>query len=80
MYAEGLGVAQDYLEAVRWTRLAVEQGNPRAQNNLGASYAFGFGVPQDDAEAVRWYRLSAEQRQECTFQIELREMGIWSHS
>ena len=30
MYAEGLGVAQDYLEAVRWTRLAVEQGNPRA--------------------------------------------------
>ena len=80
MYAEGLGVAQDYLEAVRWTRLAVEQGNPRAQNNLGASYAFGFGVPQDDAEAVRCYRLSAEQRQECTFQIELREMGIWSHS
>ena len=52
---------QDYAEAVRWHRLAAEQGNASAQNNLGFMYGIGRGVPQDYAEAVRWYRLAAEQ-------------------
>jgi hypothetical protein len=51
-----------------------------AQFDLGYMYDTGEGVPQDEVEAVRWYRLAAEQRQECTSQIELREMGIWLHS
>ena len=55
------GVPQDDAEAVRWYRLAAEQGDAIAQSNLGVMYATGRGVPQDDAEAVRWYRLSAEQ-------------------
>ena len=42
------------------TRCA-EQGDARAQYNLGELYANGDGVPEDDAEAVRWYRLAAEQ-------------------
>ena len=49
--------AQDY-EALRH---AAEQGDARAQHDLGVGYATGEGVPQDDAEAVRWYRLAAEQ-------------------
>ena len=61
MYANGEGVPQDDAEAVRWYRLAAEQGNAGAQLNLGAMYSNGEGVPQDDAEAVRWYRLAAEQ-------------------
>ena len=61
MYANGEGVPQDYAEAVRWYRLAAEQGNASAQHNLGLMYANGEGVPQDYAEAVRWYRLAAEQ-------------------
>lgn len=48
-------------KAVRWWRLAAEQGDASAQYNVGISYAHGTGVPQDDAEAVRWFRLSAEQ-------------------
>ena len=52
---------QDDAEAVRWFRLAAEQGDATAQNNLGVRYGTGRGVPQDDAEAVRWYRLAAEQ-------------------
>ena len=79
-YATGGHVSQDDAKAVRWYRWAAEQRYARAQCNLGLIYARGNGVPQDDAEAVRWFRLAAEQRQECTFQIELREMGIWSHS
>ena len=55
------GVPQDDAEAVKWYRLAAEQGNASAQYNLGVGYANGEGVPQDDAEAVKWYRLAAEQ-------------------
>ena len=51
----------DDAEAVRWYRLAAEQGDATAQNNLGVMYGAGRGVPQDDAEAVRWYRLAVEQ-------------------
>ena len=61
MYDEGEGVPQDDAEAVRWYRLAAEQGDATAQYNLGLMYDEGEGVPQDDAEAVRWYRLAAEQ-------------------
>ena len=52
---------EDDAEAVRWYRLAADQGHAYAQNNLGAMYANGDGVPEDDAEAVRWYRLAADQ-------------------
>ena len=48
-------------EAVRWFRLAVEQGQADAQFNLGRMYTEGWGVIKDEAEAVRWYRLAAKQ-------------------
>ena len=35
MYANGEGVPQDYAEAVRWYRLAADQGLGEAQLNLG---------------------------------------------
>jgi TPR repeat protein len=52
---------QDYAEAVRWYRLAAEQGYAPAQSSLGYMYTNGNGVPEDDAEAVCWFRLAAEQ-------------------
>jgi len=61
MYGNGEGVLQDYKEAVKWYRLAAEQGYVDAQFNLGVVYDNGEGVPQDYAEAVKWYRLAAEQ-------------------
>ena len=61
MYAKGEGVPKDDAEAVRWYRLAAEQGLANAQLNLGAAYTNGEGVPRDDAEAVKWYRLAADQ-------------------
>lgn len=42
-------------------RLAAEQGDAQAQNNLGALYATGQGVEKDFAEAVKWYPKAAEQ-------------------
>ena len=61
MYSYGMGVPQDYAEAVTWYRLAAEQDNAWAQFNLGLMYETGRGVPQDYAEAVTWYRLFVEQ-------------------
>jgi len=40
---------------------AAEQGNVKAQNDLGVSYENGRGVIPDDAEAVKWYQKAAEQ-------------------
>ena len=61
MYRYGQGVSQDFEEAQKWYRLAADQGNARAQNNLGAMYRQGLGVPQDYAEAFRWFSRAAEQ-------------------
>ncbi len=60
-YANGEGVGEDKAEAVRWYRLAAEQGDDRAQYNLGLMYANGEGVPEDQAEAARLYGLAAGQ-------------------
>ena len=49
---------QDDAEAVRWYRLAAEQGVPDAQFNLGIMYADGEGVPQDNATAYMWLNLA----------------------
>ena len=59
MYSKGQGVVQDYAEAVRWYRLAAQQGYARAQYNLGFMYSNGQGVVQDYVKAHSWYNLSA---------------------
>jgi TPR repeat protein len=42
-------------------RISAEQGNAKAQCELGYMYDFGQGVPQDYKKAIRWYRKAAEQ-------------------
>ncbi len=61
MYLRGVGVLQDYQEAVKWHCLAAEQGDKYSQHSLGCSYYYGVGVTQDYQEAAKWYRLAAEQ-------------------
>ncbi|NBT48650.1 MAG: hypothetical protein EBT07_12690, partial [Actinobacteria bacterium] len=60
-YYKGIGVAQDYKEAVKWCTKSAEQGNARGQRSLATCYYFGNGVAQDYKEAVKWYTKSAEQ-------------------
>src|SRR5580704_8147185 len=38
MYDQALGVPQDYNEALKWLRLAADQGYAEAQRNLGLRY------------------------------------------
>ena len=61
MYEHGLGVSQNYAEAMKWYRIAADKGFGGAQNNLGVMYVNGLGVPKNYAEAVKWYRLAADQ-------------------
>jgi TPR repeat protein len=60
MYHDGQGVPQNDAEALKWYRLAADQGNAQAQANLGIMYEKGQGVPRNAAEAMRWYRLAAD--------------------
>ncbi len=57
----GRGVSQDYQEALRWYRLAAEQGYTLAQNNLGYMFFKGKGVPRDYVRAYMWASLAAAQ-------------------
>jgi TPR repeat protein len=54
-------VPQDYKEAVKWFRLAADQGYADAQYNIGVMYDHGQGLLQDYEQAVKWYRLASDQ-------------------
>lgn len=54
MYEEGLGVKQDYFEAVKWYRKAAEQGDAKAQFIVGGSYLLGKGVQVNKSLAKEW--------------------------
>jgi TPR repeat protein len=47
MFANGLGVPQDFMVAAGWYRCASQQENPFAQYMLALMYDKGQGVPQD---------------------------------
>jgi hypothetical protein len=49
------------IRAANATRSRAEQGDARAQFNLGYMYFYGKGVPQSYAESARWCRKAAEQ-------------------
>ena len=68
-----LSVSADYIDGQRayasgdyegaileWTKVA-QDGNARAQYNLGWMHANGRGIAQDFQEAIKWYTKSAEQ-------------------
>ena len=59
IYEKGKGVPQDYKTAVKWWKLAAEQGSASAQTNLGAMYAYGKGVLKDYVRAHMWLNIAA---------------------
>jgi len=61
MYEYGEGMPQDYQKALRWYRLAADQGEATAQNHLGEMYHDGKGVQKDSIQAYMWWTLSVEQ-------------------
>ena len=61
LYEFGLGVRQDYGQAMLWYRKAADQGDANGQYNLGHLYATGLGVSVNFPEAVRWFEKAARQ-------------------
>ena len=51
----------DYASAFAKFKAAAEQGDSRAQYNLGVMYVNGKGIVQDDELAVYWWTKAAEQ-------------------
>jgi len=51
----------DYDSALKILRPLADQGNARAQYNLGVMALNGTGVAQNDAEAATWFRNAAAQ-------------------
>ncbi len=60
-YDNGVGVPEDDQEALRWYRLAADQGYAQAQVAVGAYYFLGEILPEDFQEGVRLFRLAANQ-------------------
>jgi len=58
LYLHGIGVNEDYAEALKWFQMVSEKSDD-AQLSLGRMYAAGWGVPINDAEAVEWFHRSA---------------------
>ena len=61
MYADGLGVDEDYVAAAKWYQRAADQGYAPAMAGLGDLYFYGNGVDQNQATAIKWYRRGAER-------------------
>lgn len=52
----------NYETALREWKPLAEQGDARAQQNVGVMYNEGKSVPQNDKTAVKWYRLATLHR------------------
>lgn len=60
-YYRGHGIDENKVEAVKWYKLAAEQGYASAQCEYGNTFFAGAGVKLNYEEAVKWYKLAAEQ-------------------
>ena len=56
----GDGVPLNYAAALRWYRLAAEQGDKVSQLQIGLMYQIGQGVAADEAEAHRWFTMNRQ--------------------
>lgn len=72
LYIDGLGVPQDFGQAVSWFERSAQQDYAKAQLNLGALYASGKGVKRDYVQAYKWLNVcAAKGEQKCVAQRDL---------
>ncbi|KAF8926443.1 hypothetical protein BGZ58_011177 [Dissophora ornata] len=72
-YFNGICVAENNEEAMRWFREAAERGNGEAQSYIGIMYYHGRGVEQDYAESKKLMSLAAAQGESIAY-VYLGEM------
>lgn len=59
LYDTGLGVPQDYGQAMRWYERGAEDGSPTAMLNVGIMLDAGRGTASDPESAATWYERAA---------------------
>ncbi len=59
MLDNGVGVAEDVIEAARWYLKAAERRHLPSMVAAGYIYSIGRGIVQDDVEAVKWFHAAA---------------------
>ena len=60
-HLKGVHRTKDYAEAMKWLRLAADQGHREAVFNIGLMYRDGKGVPQNGEKAIEWYKRAMEK-------------------
>ncbi len=60
-YRDGKGVERDHAEAMRWARLAADQGDAAAWDFVGWMYFRGTGVPRNADIAAGYFKAAADR-------------------
>ena len=68
-YIDGIGVPQDYGQAVYWYQKAAQQGLAVAQKKLGLCFYRGVGLAPDTRQAVYWFGQAAQQGDQEAMQV-----------
>lgn len=61
MLLDGIGVAADPPEGVRWFDRAARQGHLMAINMMGRCYDQGWGIAVDKVRAAEWFKVAADR-------------------
>jgi hypothetical protein len=64
MHLEGLGLPQDFSQALKWLQRSADHGENGAQYQLAGMYAEANGVPRDLVSAYMWLSIAASQGHE----------------
>lgn len=59
-YSDGIGVAQNEKEALKWFEASASQNNPKGQHRLANLYWFGRGITKDTKKATELYEKAAK--------------------
>jgi hypothetical protein len=60
-FANGMGVVQDWTQAMLWFDKAANRGIGSAQWRVGIGYLRGIGLERNDARAAEWFKRAASQ-------------------
>lgn len=60
-YWRGVDVRRNRKTAIKWWKLAAEQGHTEAMFRVGMAYMLGKGVEKDKQEAARLWKIAADQ-------------------
>ena len=78
--AHGEGVPKDGAAAVRWFRLAAEQGLTEAHTALGIMYVQGEGIPRDLVNGYAWLIVAAAQGEKNAKMVKETVAGLLTES